>query len=115
MNAEIGKNVKSLRAIQKLSQQQLAEKVGYTDKSAISLIESGKLDIPYSKIIALADALHTTPSYLMGCHEEDEEIISAEDRALLAAYHRSGDGIQEAVRVLLGLKGERRLSASKEA
>lgn len=114
MNAEISKNIKSLRTIQKLSQQQLAEKVGYTDKSAISLIESGKLDIPYSKIIALADALRTTPSYLMGCHEE-EDSVSVDDRAILDAYHRSSEGIQESVRILLGLKREERLSASKEA
>lgn len=112
MNTDIAKNVKTLRISKKLSQQQLAEKAGYTDKSAISLIEAGKVDVPYSKIIALADALHTTPAWLMGWEDEEQEQISAEDRMILEAYHHASDGIQESVRILLGIKGEVRSSTA---
>ena len=46
--------------------------MGYKDKSSISKIENGKADIPQSKIAAFADALQTTPAYLMGWEEQPE-------------------------------------------
>ena len=57
-----------------LSQAELAVAVGYTDRSTIAKIEKGKIDIAQSRIKAFADALHTTPAYLMGW---EDEIISA--------------------------------------
>ena len=48
-----------------MTQDELAVKAGYSDKSAISHLEKGETDPPQSKIIALADALQTTPSYLL--------------------------------------------------
>lgn len=109
----IGERIKEKRIELGLTQEELASRMGYKSKSTINKIEMGVNVMPVPKVAAFAAALDTTPTWLMGWSEE--EAISAEDRALLAAYHRSGDGIQEAVRVLLGLKGERRLSASKEA
>lgn len=110
---DIYDRIRFLREQRGMSQDELAKKIGYKDRTAVSRIECGQRQVKQSMIVKLAEALQTTPAYLMGW--EEEETISAEDRALLAAYHRSGDGIQEAVRVLLGLKGEQRLSASKEA
>lgn len=52
-----------------LTIEELAHKMGYKDKSSISKIENGKADIPQSKIAAFADALETTPAYLMGWEE----------------------------------------------
>ncbi len=98
-----------------MSQEELAKKIGYKDRTAVSRLEAGKRQIKQSMIQQLADALHTTPSYLMGWEEEETEQISEEDRILLKAYHRSSDGIQESVRILLGLRQEARLSASEEA
>ena len=49
-----------------LTQSELAEKMGYADKSMIAKIEKGIIDLPQSKIVAFADILETTPSYLMG-------------------------------------------------
>ena len=58
--------IKELRVAQKMSQTDLAEKMGYKDGSMITKIESGKVDISQKKIIAFAKALNTTPAYLMG-------------------------------------------------
>lgn len=55
-----------------LTIEELAHKMGYKDKSSISKIENGKADIPQSKIAAFADALQTTPAYLMGWEEQPE-------------------------------------------
>ena len=49
-----------------ISQGQLAEELGYTNRSTIAKIKSGKNDITQSKIVAFAHALSTTPQYLMG-------------------------------------------------
>ncbi|MDD6632058.1 MAG: helix-turn-helix transcriptional regulator [Lachnobacterium sp.] len=60
----MGLRIKALRELRKLSQTELAEKVGYKDKTAIAKVEAGKVDLPQSKIYAFAKALGTTISYL---------------------------------------------------
>lgn len=62
--------IKDLRISQKMSQTDLALKMGYKDGSMITKIESGKVDISQKKIIAFAKALNTTPGYLMGWTED---------------------------------------------
>ena len=64
--------IKSRRTELGLTVEELALKMGYKDKSSISKIENGKADIPQSKIAAFADALQTTPAYLMGWEEQPE-------------------------------------------
>ena len=64
--------IKSRRTELGLTVEELAHKMGYKDKSSISKIENGKADIPQSKIAAFADALQTTPAYLMGWEEQLE-------------------------------------------
>lgn len=49
-----------------LTVEELADKMGYKDKSSISKIENGKADIPQSKVVAFARALETTTAYLIG-------------------------------------------------
>lgn len=63
---ELYKNIKKRREELKVTQQTLAEKIGYADKTMISKIENGLVDLPQTKIIAIAKALHTTPGALMG-------------------------------------------------
>lgn len=108
---DIYDRIRFLREQRGMSQDELAKKIGYKDRTAVSRLESGKRQVKQSMILKLSDALQTTPAYLMGWEEDD----SPDDRALLDAYHRSSEGIQESVRILLGLKGKERLSASKEA
>lgn len=69
--------IKALRLKQGISQDELAEKVGYTHRSSIGKVESGLVDLPQSKIKAFADALHTTPQYLMGFSDDEHMYTSA--------------------------------------
>lgn len=62
--------IKSRRTELGMTIEELAHKMGYKDKSSISKIEKGKADIPQSKIAAFAEALDTTPAYLMGWEEK---------------------------------------------
>lgn len=57
--------IKLLRIRHGYSQEQLALMVGYADKTSIAKIESGKVDLPLSKIIAFSKFLNTTTSYLL--------------------------------------------------
>ena len=57
--------IRKLRTDQKMSQEDLAHKVGYKGRSMIARIESGQVDISQSKIKAFANALNTTIDYLM--------------------------------------------------
>ena len=58
--------IRSRREQLGMSQQELANKLGYKSRSAINKIESGLRDINQSKLEDFAAALQTTPSYLMG-------------------------------------------------
>lgn len=72
----MGLRIKKLREEKKMSQSTLAELVGYKDKTAIAKVESGKVDLPQSKISAFAKALNTTTSYLFADNNGIEESIT---------------------------------------
>lgn len=65
----IGERVKILRTEKNMTQEELAEKLGYKSKSSVAHIENGR-DIPRSMIVKLADILDTSPAYLMGWEDE---------------------------------------------
>jgi transcriptional regulator with XRE-family HTH domain len=60
-----------------MSQEELAKRLGYKSRSSINKIEIGENDIPQSKIKAFADALQTTPAYLMGWKDDDSTTLNA--------------------------------------
>ena len=62
----LGQNIRMYRERLGLSQEDLAKRLGYKDRSTIAKIESNVNDITQSKIIAIAEALSTTPAALMG-------------------------------------------------
>lgn len=72
---EIGVRIKLRREELGMSQEELARKVGYKSRSSINKIEQDGRGLPQKKIKLLADALDTTPSYLMGWETIDDEEI----------------------------------------
>ena len=65
--------IRQLRQEAGMSQDDLAKAMGYSDRSMITKIESGKVDISQKKILAFARVLNTTPGYLMGIDEESSD------------------------------------------
>ena len=59
-------NIKYLRKQNKWTQDDLAKKMGYTDRSMIAKIETGAVDLAESKIMAFAKVFGVKPSDLMG-------------------------------------------------
>lgn len=64
--SSIYERIKQRRNELGLTVEELANRMGYKDKSSISKIENGKADIPTSKVVAFAKALETTTAYLLG-------------------------------------------------
>lgn len=65
----LGQRVQMLRKRAGLTQSELAKLIGYNCKASISKIENDILDINQSTVVALAKALNTTPSVIMGWEE----------------------------------------------
>ena len=89
---KVYERIRALREGQHMSQQELAEKIGYKDKSAISKVERGERDINQSLLIKYADALGVSPAYLMGWEEAPSAPaggdlkLSEGERELLALF-----------------------------
>lgn len=63
---KVYENIRKRRQELEMTQGELAEKLGYADKSAIAKIEKGVVDLTQPKIMAFAKALKTSPMSLMG-------------------------------------------------
>ena len=64
--SELARRVRERRAALGLSQEELADRMGYRSKSSITKLEKGVNDLPQSKLEELAAALDTTPAWLLG-------------------------------------------------
>ena len=78
MLRKVGQRIRFERKMQNLSQQELAEKVGYADKGLISRIESGSLNLSMDKLIKIADALHVDVTDLLMDPEPMEKKVEKE-------------------------------------
>ena len=90
---ELYENIKKLRIEKGWSQEELAKRTGYTDRSSIAKIEGGLVDLTQGKIKIFAEAFGVTASELMGW-EDQKETSDASSPSLLAA-HFDGDEFTE--------------------
>ena len=65
----IGDRIRNKRKEKGWSQRDLAEKMGYSNHSTVGKIETGKVDLPQSKVIQFAEVLGVSVAYLMGWEE----------------------------------------------
>ncbi|MGN6715429.1 helix-turn-helix domain-containing protein [Anaerocolumna jejuensis] len=98
----IGKRIREKRESMGITQEDLAEKLGYKNKSTIAKIENGTNDIVQSKVVEFANALNTTVAYLMGW-ENDKLYLTAVDKiqrdSLLSCFNKlNTDGKSEALK-----------------
>ena len=69
----IGDRIKNRREELGLSQDELAEKMGYKSRSTIAKIEKGVNDVAQKTTVKFAEALNTSVAYLMGWNEEENK------------------------------------------
>lgn len=72
----IGSRIRNRREELGLSQDELGKRLGYKSRSSINKIELDQRNLTQSKIKAIADALDTTPAYIMGWKELTPEMRS---------------------------------------
>ena len=68
---ELYSNIKRLRKLHNMSQQELAEAVGYKGKSMIAQVENGKVDLSASMISKFAEVFNVSELDLMGLSENE--------------------------------------------
>lgn len=69
--------IRERRAQLKMSQDELAKKCGYSDKSSISKIEKGLSAIPEGRLFTISRALNTSVAYLVGQTPNPDEQSNA--------------------------------------
>lgn len=67
---KIGERIRIKRTEKGWSQRELAAKMGYSNHSTIGKIETGKVDLPQSKVVQFAEILNVSVAYLMGWEDE---------------------------------------------
>ena len=70
----IGSRIRNRREELGLSQDELGKRLGYKPRSSINKIELDQRNLTQSKIKAIAEALETTPAYIMGWDEPDQKL-----------------------------------------
>jgi repressor LexA len=97
---ELFENIKKYRKLNHMTQDELAKKTGYTDRSSIAKIERGDVDLPQSKIFLFAQALGISASTLMG----NTGIVTSETTAVrIPVYGRVAAGYNyDAIENILG-------------
>lgn len=76
MSYTVGSKIQQRRKELGMTQLELAQKLRYKDRSTIAKIEKGIIDITQSKVVEFADALDTTPSYIMGWEDEVDRTLT---------------------------------------
>ena len=90
--ATIGEKILQLRKKLGITQEELARELGYKSKSTINKIEMGINNIPQNKIAQFAKALKTTPSELMGCDDNSQDLsLTPLEQEMLDMYRRTTD------------------------
>lgn len=96
------KNIKKLRLEKGWTQEELAIRMGYTDRSTIAKIESGKVDLARSKIIEFAKIFGVSASDLMGDDGVDYlASLPSEDRLLLERLHKVRQSTLDSINLLI--------------
>ena len=106
----IGEKIKQRRTELKMSQRELAAKMGYAHHSTLARIESGKVDVSQTKINQFAEVLETDIAYLM-----DWEKVQKNNDALtdIIIRMRTDEDFLSVVKILSDLDSEK-LSGVKQ-
>lgn len=102
---ELYQNIRKRRKELRMSQDELARKVGYTDRSSIAKIENGDVDLPQSKIILIARALDVDAGILMGNDGiSTPSTLSSHEQEHIRKYRRLDEKGQHAVDVVTDME-----------
>ena len=98
--------IRELRKIRGWSQEVLAQKAGYADKSMISRIENGKIDVTLSQLESFAKVFCVPSKFLLGDVGEEEEDYIGEYAKGLAWFLYQNPEYKEAFEAIRRVKAE---------
>lgn len=101
----IGERVLKRRKELGISQEELAERLGYKHKSAVYRIERGLNAFPQAKLPAFAKALHCSVNYLTGTTDSPDAII---EQAQFDAYILKDPDIKPMLRKFVALPDDKK-------
>ena len=70
----VGERIKHRRLELEMTQEELAKRLGYKTRTAISNVEKGKEDLTTTRVSKFAEALGVSPGYLMGW-DDPERVV----------------------------------------
>lgn len=98
----VGERIKFVRESLNMSQEELAKKMGYKDRSSISKIEKSKDDDIYLDTIQrIAEILNCSPLYLMGWDNKDDNKNRTKEQHFVELYNQLNDSEKIVVDKLL--------------
>jgi len=106
----IGINIMKRRQELGMTQQELASKAGYSTVSSITKVETGKADLPASKIILIAKILECSPNDLL---TESETMLSPAEINLISDYRRLNEPNKKILLLQIGLMLQSQAEASQ--
>lgn len=74
MKKTLGERIREQRILMQMTQEELAEEL-CVKKSTVSMYENDKVDIKGSILIELSKVLNTSPNYLLGQEDSDEDLV----------------------------------------
>lgn len=98
----IGEKIKTLRIQKKMTQQELADKIGVS-YTTVSLYESDTRKPSFKAINKIADVFNVTPAYFFDDEQKSEEEKIEDERIKLAARNMKSlsDGDLESINALI--------------
>ena len=82
--------VKQLRKLRKMTQQEVAEYIGYAN-TAISMYECGRRGLDENLVYKFCQLFGCSADYLLGLSDIVEPVISREDERLIKAYRAASE------------------------
>ena len=104
-------NIKLRREALNMKQEDLAELSGYAGKSAIARIENGEIDLPASRIVAIAKALKVSPGALM----DGNISIDKQEAAFLSDFYDASEESRANAAIILRASAEKNRETAKKA
>lgn len=104
----VGDRIRNRRNDLGMSQQELANKIGYKTRGAINKIENGSRELTQNKLMIIAKALNTNPSYLMGWNTEKETTPSLLDEEIVSSFLNLTDEEKSKVKTYINSLSEER-------
>jgi len=109
-----GDNVRNIRKEKGMTQEELAQALGYKDRSSVNKIEKNVAQIPQETIQRLADVLGVPVAKLFADAEPVTPAISSDLMEFLPFLEKAEEWQLESVRRILGMPQKKSLSSTQE-